>query len=104
MLQNCPFLPLATLMVTVEPPKMVTFSHLLIRHQCLFLFVISFVDSVLNFVTLMILFVVFWLILCYNVIGKLGIEYFASISSSSGKQTLSVGVNPQPVSPPPTQM
>ncbi|KAJ6707395.1 PROTEIN TIC 40 CHLOROPLASTIC [Salix viminalis] len=36
--------------------------------------------------------------------GKLGSEYFASISSSSGKQTLSVGVNPQPVSPPPTQI
>ncbi|KAJ6936056.1 protein TIC 40 [Populus alba x Populus x berolinensis] len=36
--------------------------------------------------------------------GKLGSEYFASISSSSGKQTASVGVNPQPVSPPPSQI
>ena len=52
----------------------------------------------------MILFVGFLLILCYNVIGKLGSEYFASISSSSGKQSASVGVNPQPVSPPPSQM
>ncbi|KAB5516711.1 hypothetical protein DKX38_027359 [Salix brachista] len=33
-----------------------------------------------------------------------GSEYFASISSSSGQQTASVGVNPQSVSPPPSQI
>ncbi|CAK7339027.1 unnamed protein product [Dovyalis caffra] len=36
--------------------------------------------------------------------GKLGSEYFASISSSTGKQTASVGVNPPPVSPPSSQI
>ncbi|KAJ6684237.1 PROTEIN TIC 40 CHLOROPLASTIC [Salix viminalis] len=50
----------------------------------------------------MILVAGFLLILCYNVIRKLGSEYFASISSSSGQQTASVGVNPQSVSPPPS--
>ncbi|KAJ6290749.1 hypothetical protein OIU78_026488 [Salix suchowensis] len=36
--------------------------------------------------------------------SKNGSEYFASISSSSGQQTASVGVNPQSVSPPPSQI
>ncbi|KAG5227300.1 protein TIC [Salix suchowensis] len=36
--------------------------------------------------------------------NKFNYEYFASISSSSGQQTASVGVNPQSVSPPPSQI
>ncbi|KAJ9147265.1 hypothetical protein P3X46_029442 [Hevea brasiliensis] len=34
---------------------------------------------------------------------RLGAEYFASISSSTGQQTSSVGVNPQPLPPPSSQ-